>query len=65
MTAIDGRAVQRGLDLGDAGEDVGGERADVGVELGAREETADLGVVAVVVARRACRGRGRVAWRVS
>ena len=45
--AVDARAVERRLDLGDAREDVAGQRPGVGVEPRARQEPLDLGVVAV------------------
>ena len=47
--AVDGHAVQLRLGLGDGGEDLGGQGADVGVELGPFQQAADLGVVAVGV----------------
>jgi len=47
--AIDLGAVQLGLDLGDAREDVAGQRADVVVQAGSLQEPLDLGVVAMRV----------------
>ena len=55
---IDAGAVQLGLDLGDAREDVGRQRARVDVEPRALQQPLDLGVVAVVVARVPWRGDG-------
>ena len=49
VTAIDRRAVQRRLDVGDAREDVRGERAHVAIERRAPQQAPDLGVVAVLV----------------
>ena len=53
---IDAGAVQLGLDLGDAREDVGRQRARVGVEPRALEQPLHLRVVAVVVRVRRWRG---------